>query len=360
VDETAHRVCGAFSWQGVSNMAATATAAAVKFHIGLHVADLDRSVNFYRVLLGCEPARHLADHARFEPASPPLVLALIPNPQVPGGSLNHLGFRLPDSAALVEVQRRLEQAGIATQRQEGVECCYARQTKFWVTDPDGNLCELYVFEDDLDHSGFDDPPHAPCREPSSSAITWQHVLTEPIPDRIPHAAASVDEVRLEGTFNAPLDESRLERFLEEVRRVLRPAGKVTVHALVADKLFPANPKLPGLASLVQRVPVEAEVPEALTRAGFTGICYEHFGDIHCFQVNGVELRQMRLTALREPELSTQGTARVLYKGPLAEVMDEDGTLFRRGEPIDVPLWKREILRRELAASDFVFFPLSPT
>jgi hypothetical protein len=180
-------------------------------------------------------------------------------------------------------------------------------------------------------------------------------LTEPIPDQIPHAAASVDEVRLEGTFNAPLGESRLERFLEEVRRVLHPAGKVTVHALVADKLFPCNPNLPGLASLVQRVPVETAVHEALARAGFTGICYEQLGDIHCFQANGVELRQMRLTALREPVLSTQGTARVLYKGPMAEVMDDDGTLFRRGEPIEMPLRKREVLRNGPAASHFVFF-----
>ena len=76
----------------------------------------------------------------------------------PGGALNHLGLRLPDSAALVEVQRRLEEPGIATQRQEGVECCYARQTKFWVTDPDRVLWEVYTLHEDIDHSGFDDPP----------------------------------------------------------------------------------------------------------------------------------------------------------------------------------------------------------
>ncbi len=55
-------------------MPATATAA-VKFSVGLSVADLARSVNFYRLLLDTEPARHDETCARFEPAMPPLVLS---------------------------------------------------------------------------------------------------------------------------------------------------------------------------------------------------------------------------------------------------------------------------------------------
>ena len=52
------------------------------------------------------------------------------------------------------MQERLEKAGIRSQREEGVECCYARQTKFWVHDPDNTLWELYTLDDDdLDHRG---------------------------------------------------------------------------------------------------------------------------------------------------------------------------------------------------------------
>jgi hypothetical protein len=79
---------------------------------------------------------------------------LHPNPQAPGGPLNHVGFRVKTSAALVAVQQRLEMAGIRTQREEGVECCYARQTKFWVPDADRNLWEIYTLEEDLNHAGF--------------------------------------------------------------------------------------------------------------------------------------------------------------------------------------------------------------
>src|SRR5262245_41508240 len=104
-------------------MTATMTATAVRFHVGLHVSNLEQSVRFYRTLFGLEPAKAFGDYAKFELADPPFVLALIPNPIAPGGTLNHLGLRMPDATALVEVQRRLEEVGIATQRQEGVECC---------------------------------------------------------------------------------------------------------------------------------------------------------------------------------------------------------------------------------------------
>jgi hypothetical protein len=69
------------------------------------------------------------------------------------GPLNHLGFRVGNAEQLVEIQRRLEKAGFRTGRQDGVECCYAKQTKFWVADPDGVLWEIYVLQGDIDHKG---------------------------------------------------------------------------------------------------------------------------------------------------------------------------------------------------------------
>src|SRR6185295_3481268 len=93
----------------------------VKFHISLQVADLARSVDFFRVLFHCEPAKQRRDYAKFEPDEPPLVLSLIPGPHSAGGALNHVGIRLADAAALVDVQSRLESAGWQTQREEGVE-----------------------------------------------------------------------------------------------------------------------------------------------------------------------------------------------------------------------------------------------
>ena len=130
------------------------TVPAVRFHLSLNVTNLKRSVDFYRILFGMEPAKERLDYAKFEPDDPALVLSLEPNGRSGPGTLNHLGIRLPDAKTLVAMQERLERAGIRSQREEGVECCYAKQTKFWVTDPDATLWELYVLEDDhLDHRG---------------------------------------------------------------------------------------------------------------------------------------------------------------------------------------------------------------
>jgi catechol 2,3-dioxygenase-like lactoylglutathione lyase family enzyme len=331
----------------------TPTATATRFHVGLHSSDLDRSVRFYRALFGVEPIKHLTDYARFETDLPPLVLGLYPSPQPPGGAINHVGLRFPDSAALVEVQRRLEEAGIATQRQEGVECCYARQTKFWVTDPDRVLWEVYTLHEDIDHSGFDDPP--PPQSPPSTAV-WQHRLTDPVPPRIPYPDGALDEVMLEGTFNAAVPPDRLVKLLAEAFRALKPGGKLSVHGLVGDKPFPGAPKLPGMAALVQRVPVETEPLGALLRAGFGGLFYERLGDIHCFSVNGVELRELRLHGWK-PGLGADRVT-VVYKGPFEQVACECGVVFRRGEKQGVSSMVAAWLRAGPAADQFAFLPPS--
>jgi extradiol dioxygenase family protein len=123
-----------------------------KFHVALNVADVAHSVAFYRPLLDREPARQTTHYAKFELEEPPLVLSLISGRPAPGGNLNHIGMRLSNSAALIQMQMRLETAGIATKREERVECCHSRQIKFWVTDPDQTLWELYIFHENTEET----------------------------------------------------------------------------------------------------------------------------------------------------------------------------------------------------------------
>ena len=59
-------------------MATAIDAALLKFHTSLNVSDLTRSVEFYRALLGVEPAKVRDNYAKFDLAEPPLVLSLIP------------------------------------------------------------------------------------------------------------------------------------------------------------------------------------------------------------------------------------------------------------------------------------------
>ena len=129
------------------------TSAPRRFHVSLNVSDLARSLAFYRALTGMEPVKAHRDYAKFELNDPPLVLSLHPQRSSGGGTLNHLGIRVADSEAVVAVQRRIEEHGFRTKRQDGVECCYALQTKFWASDPDGTLWEIYTLQEDLAHRG---------------------------------------------------------------------------------------------------------------------------------------------------------------------------------------------------------------
>lgn len=335
----------------------TVSVALKKFHFGLNVADMSRAVDFYRTLFGVEPVRNLSDYARFDVDDPPLVLALHPSPRSPGGALNHVGFRVASSEALVAVQRRLEEAGIPTQREEGVECCYALQTKFWVPDADRNLWEIYTLEEDLDHSGFggDGAGQPPVLKKPEEIVVWEHMLITPIPDRIPRADQSLDEIRIEGTFNLEIPEETRKRFIAEVFRALRPGGTVAVHGLVASLPIPGRPNLPGPAALVQRIPLETEAMDELRAAGFVGLAFERLGDIHCFRINGAELREMRLTALKPLANESAIEHSVLYRGPLPQVVDDAGRAYPRGirVTVDDATWNQ--LRRPPFAEHFVCF-----
>ena len=232
------------------------------------------------------------------------MLSLEPTPPVRGGSLNHLGLRVGDSAALVDVQRRFEAAGIATGREEGVECCYALQTKFWVTDPDQNLWEIYVLHEDLEHRGAGQTVEqmlpgglAAADQPAGEEpVVWTHVLGMEMPERLPQPDASLDAVDLHGSFNVVMADEARDRFLHEIARVLKPAGKLMVHTLVGNRPLASRPNLPGPAALVEAVPVDEELFAAVERAGLVQIELEKFGSSPCFVADGVQMRELKLWA----------------------------------------------------------------
>ncbi|VTS08264.1 ArsI/CadI family heavy metal resistance metalloenzyme [Tuwongella immobilis] len=128
----------------------------IKFHASLNVSDLAKSVEFYTALFGEGPVKFYPDYAKFEIANPPLVLSLKPKRACAGGPLNHLGLRITDVAQLQAIRTRLEAVGARIGRQDDVKCCYALQTKLWITDPDQTLWEVYVLHDDVPNWGEKD------------------------------------------------------------------------------------------------------------------------------------------------------------------------------------------------------------
>lgn len=115
-----------------------------RVQLALSVEDLDASIAFYAALFGAEPAKVRPGYANFAIAEPPLKLVLIESPGH-GGSINHLGVEVADTAAVDEEQTRLAGAGLASIDERGTTCCYAVQDKFWVEGaPDGERWEVYT------------------------------------------------------------------------------------------------------------------------------------------------------------------------------------------------------------------------
>ena len=119
-----------------------------RVQLALNVNDIDEAVAFYSKLFGTEPVKRRDGYANFAISAPPLKLVLLENPGH-GGSLNHLGVEVGDTATVDAEQTRLAAAGLASVDEHGTTCCYATQDKFWVDGaPDGESWEIYTVLED--------------------------------------------------------------------------------------------------------------------------------------------------------------------------------------------------------------------
>lgn len=333
----------------------------IAFHLSINVSDIPRSVEFFSKVFGTPPAKRRDDYAKFELTNPPITFSLEPGSPAEQGVLNHVGFKFDSAEELVAFQRRLEMAGIRSQREEGVECCYARQTKFWLHDPDSTLWEMYILEGDLEHRGGGQDLHAitdsdngngyrridagapaPIQCARSSApelgtiAFWSHRLGSPLEIPAGISAGSHDEVALQGTFNGGGTLEFIEPFLQQVAERLKPGGRVAIHCLTSDRPLEQVPQLAGPASVVKSVPQLERLIDALEAAGFEAIRLNKYGSRACFTAGEAELRETMIDARKPETASEDDLVRVVYTGPLRELVLEDGTSLRRAREATVP------------------------
>ena len=122
-----------------------------RVQLAINVTDIDAAVAFYSKLFKVAPTKRKPGYANFAVDQPALKLVLIENPAA-AGTLNHLGVEVFSTGEVAAAQRRLEDDGLATVDQSGT-CCYARQEKVWVNDPDGAPWEIYTVLADSDTAG---------------------------------------------------------------------------------------------------------------------------------------------------------------------------------------------------------------
>jgi catechol 2,3-dioxygenase-like lactoylglutathione lyase family enzyme len=129
---------------------------ALKAHLALNVHSVERSIEFYRQMLGIEPSKVRIGYAKFDVQNPPLNLTLNQVAFSGKGALSHLGIQVASTDDVLAVREQWASAGLVTREEMQTNCCFATQDKAWVRDPDGNEWEVFVvLKDNL-------PETAPC------------------------------------------------------------------------------------------------------------------------------------------------------------------------------------------------------
>jgi predicted enzyme related to lactoylglutathione lyase len=116
------------------------------------VTDVARSIPFYEALFGTAPEKIRDGYAKFSVAEPALNFTLNQGERPAGtlGAFNHAGIQVATTDDVLAARLRLVKAGLATFDEMDTTCCYARQDKIWVRDPDGTPWEVFVTHGDAE------------------------------------------------------------------------------------------------------------------------------------------------------------------------------------------------------------------
>jgi len=131
----------------------------MRAHLSINVRSLKKSVEFYSRVFGVKPQKKSETYAKFDLKEPSLNFSM--HGVVDGriaSRVNHLGIEVTSVKEIAKWQKRLNKSKIKTLVEEGTDCCFALQDKFWFQDPDGNSWEVFFVHKQLPVLGAE-PPH---------------------------------------------------------------------------------------------------------------------------------------------------------------------------------------------------------
>lgn len=131
----------------------------MRAHLSINVRNLKKTVEFYSKVFGVKPQKKSETYAKFDLKEPSLNFSMH---EVTDGRIasrvNHLGIEVMNVKEVTKWQKKLTKFKIKTLVEEGTDCCFALQDKFWFQDPDGNSWEVFFVHKQLPTSGAE-PPH---------------------------------------------------------------------------------------------------------------------------------------------------------------------------------------------------------
>jgi catechol 2,3-dioxygenase-like lactoylglutathione lyase family enzyme len=131
-----------------------------RMHVSLYVSDIQQTVKFYTQFFGTQPEKVKSNYAKYILSEPSLIISFVENKDRVQQNFGHLGFQVQSTEELQERLFEAKQQNFAIREEMGTNCCYAKQDKFWVTDPDGVQWEVYYFHEDIEYND----PHYESKE----------------------------------------------------------------------------------------------------------------------------------------------------------------------------------------------------
>ena len=112
-----------------------------RFHVHLHVRDVQESVKFYTTLFGRGPSKLKPDYAKWMLENPCVNFAITTERGLAG--LCHFGIQVDDEETLTDVSDRARDASGELLVERGAHCGYAVGNKTWANDPQGVRWETF-------------------------------------------------------------------------------------------------------------------------------------------------------------------------------------------------------------------------
>lgn len=119
-------------------------------HMGYAVSNIKETVDFYTKFFQVEPVKIKSDYAKFILDAPSLNISFSQTSKSVKPGHIHFGIEVNNAE---ELKKRLGNAmshELPIDQEKDVSCCYAKQDKFWVTDPDGYKWEVFLFKEDVE------------------------------------------------------------------------------------------------------------------------------------------------------------------------------------------------------------------
>jgi hypothetical protein len=112
-----------------------------RFHVHVHVEDLQKNIAFYSAMFDAPPTRVENDYAKWMLEDPRINFAISSRGRKTG--VGHLGFQVDSEEELAAMKAQAGKADMALFDEGKTSCCYARSDKYWITDPQGVAWEQF-------------------------------------------------------------------------------------------------------------------------------------------------------------------------------------------------------------------------